>query len=109
MLGFQIDPNSLRARATKLRQFIRDRPEKEVVLVSHGFFNHYLTGDVNEKGEQTTSWWQETELRTFTFVTGDDSAKIQETEDSRQDRDASEEVHEAMVNPKVRTHTGSLP
>lgn len=81
-------PAALNARAAKLRRFIRDRPEKEVVLVSHGFFNHYLTGDVNDKGEQTTPWWQETELRTFEFVDGDEGAMIKETEASVMERGA---------------------
>ena len=76
------------------------------MLVSHGFFNHYLTGDVNEKGEQTTSWWQETELRTFTFVEGDASAKIRETDESLGQRDSSED--EIKANPEDRGQA-SLP
>ncbi|KAI7119156.1 hypothetical protein KC316_g18583 [Hortaea werneckii] len=86
-----VDPPSLNARAAKLRRFIRDRPEKEVVLVSHGFFNHYLTGDVNDKGEQTTPWWEETELRTFSFVEDDERAMIRETDESMRRRGAKEE------------------
>ncbi|KAK3669324.1 hypothetical protein LTR78_010786 [Recurvomyces mirabilis] len=87
---YAVDPKSLNARAAKLRRFIRDRPEKEVALVSHGFFNHYVTGDVNEKGEQTTPWWQETELRTFRFVDGGEEAMIKETDDSMLRRGAVE-------------------
>jgi len=79
---YAVDPKALNARAAKLRRFIRDRDEKEIVLVTHGFFAHYLTGDVNEKGEQTTGWWQETELRTFDFVDGGEKATIKETEES---------------------------
>lgn len=87
-----VDPASLNARAAKLRRFIRERPEKEVVLVSHGFFNHYLTGDVDDEGKQTTPWWQETELRTFTFEDGDgERAMIRETEESRSQRGAAED------------------
>ena len=100
---YATDPASLIRRAAKLRRWIKARPEKEVVLVAHGFFNHYLTGDVNENGEQTTPWWNEAELRTFTFVDGDgtgdrirpyeggdarvdgeDAALIKETEESLQ-------------------------
>lgn len=78
-----IDPASVNIRAAKLRRWIRGRPEREVVLVSHGYFCHYMTGDVNEKGEQTTPSWEETELRTFTFVTGDEEdAMIEESRDS---------------------------
>lgn len=79
---YATDPAPLNARAAKLRRWIRDRPEKEVALVSHGFFNHYLTGDVDEKGEQTTPWWEETELRTYVFVEGSEVAIIRETEES---------------------------
>lgn len=76
-------PEALSARAKELRRFVRSRKEKEVVLVSHGFFNHYLTGDVNEKGEQTTGWWREAEIRTFTFESENDGdAKIKETQES---------------------------
>ncbi|KAK0346597.1 hypothetical protein LTR02_008892 [Friedmanniomyces endolithicus] len=81
---YAVDPKALNARAAKLRRFIRDRDEKEVVLVTHGFFAHYLTGDVNEKGEQTTGWWQETELRTFDFVDGGEKAVLRETGESLQ-------------------------
>ena len=76
------EPKALIARAAKLRSWIKDRPEKEIVLVAHGYFNHYLTGDVDEKGEQTTPWWSEAELRTYRFVDGEDGAMIEETEDS---------------------------
>jgi broad specificity phosphatase PhoE len=88
---YAVDPKSLNARAAKLRRFIRDRPEKEVVLVSHGFFNHYITGDVNEKGEQTTPWWKETELRTFVFLDGGEEAMIKETDESMLRRGAMED------------------
>lgn len=68
---YATDPAALIRRAAKLRRWIKARPEKEVVLVAHGFFNHYITGEVDENGEQTTAWWNEAELRTFTFVDGD--------------------------------------
>lgn len=98
---FATDPAALIRRAAKLRRWIKARPEKEIVLVAHGFFNHYLTGDVDEQGQQTSPWWNEAELRTFTFVDGDgtqdrvrpymggdalvdgeDAALIKETEES---------------------------
>lgn len=92
---FAFDPPALLERAAKLRRWIKQRPEKEVVLVAHGFFNHYITGEVDEKGEQTTPWWNEAELRTYIFVedgdafvgggnevNGNDGAPLQETEES---------------------------
>ena len=98
------EPKALIARAAKLRRFIKARPEKEVVLVAHGYFNHYLTGDVNERGEQTTPWWAEAELRTFEFIEGgrayedgpmvwegEEVAMIRETEESLARRGKNEE------------------
>lgn len=105
---YATDPVALRLRAAKLRRWIRDRPEKEVVLVAHGFFNHYLTGDVDEKGEQTTPWWKEAELRTYRFVEGDrpawkdgengDWAMIEETEASLKRLDGKPEGSTKRVN-----------
>lgn len=53
---FTSDAKAVNERAKKLRKWIKQRPEKEVALVSHGFFNHFLTGEVNDRGEQTTPW-----------------------------------------------------
>lgn len=58
-----------------------------------------MTGDVREDGYQTTPWWNEAEIRTYTFdtsseieayegggtvVDGEDGAAIKETEESLQ-------------------------
>lgn len=53
---FATDPAAVNARAAKLRRWLRARPEGEIVLVSHGYFAHFLTGDVDDRGEQTTPW-----------------------------------------------------
>lgn len=47
-----VDHRSLFVRARALRQWIRERKEEEIVVVTHGYFAHFITGDVNEKGEQ---------------------------------------------------------
>lgn len=88
---YATEPSIVMARAAKLRRWLRSRKEQEIVLVSHGRFAHFLTGHVNEKGEQTTGWWQDAELRSFTFVNEsndqiDDDAMIQETKESRDRR-----------------------
>lgn len=97
---FAFDTKALISRAAKLRRWLKNRPERAIVLVAHGFFNHFLTGDVDEEGNQSTPWWNEAELRTYTFVEdpnssdsaafigggsthdGEDSAMIKETEES---------------------------
>nr|POE93521.1 putative phosphatase spac5h10.03 [Quercus suber] len=76
---YAIEPATVRARATKLRRWIRDRPEKEAALVAHGHFIHYLCGEVDGAGEQTTPYWREAELRTFTLSDNDEQATLKET------------------------------
>lgn len=44
---------ALRKRSCRLRRFLRERPENEIVLVSHGAFSHYITEHVDPKGHQT--------------------------------------------------------
>jgi broad specificity phosphatase PhoE len=43
---------ALRARARALRKWLGGREEREIVLVTHGLFAHYLTGDIDEEGGQ---------------------------------------------------------
>lgn len=82
------DVTSTKARARKLRGWIKGRGEREAVLVSHGRFAHFLTGDVDENGEQTTGYWGNDELRSFRFLEdgegdGEGVDAIRETEESR--------------------------
>lgn len=79
------DVETLRARARKLREWIRGRKEAHVVLVSHGRFAHFMNGTVNDEGEQTDPWWIETEFRSFNFRE-DEGATIKETEESAEKR-----------------------
>lgn len=86
-------------RAQQLRQVIRDRPEKNIALVSHGQFAHYIVGNVSKDGnEQTTRMWENTECRSYEFVSGDDEeAQIKETEDSKGERGDLEKKSEGYV------------
>lgn len=103
---YAIEPKVVNERATKLRKFIRDRAETEVALVSHGFFAHFITGDVDDNGEQTTPWWQETELRSYTFVDGDPNAMIQETEESLKRRGGHKVVDDGQKTSNVPSQRG---
>ena len=44
---------ALRERARRLRNFLRNRPENVIVLVSPGQFAHYITEHVDTEGHQT--------------------------------------------------------
>jgi len=45
---------ALRARAKGMRAWLAGRSEGEVVVVGHGQFWHWLTGEVDEEGRQTS-------------------------------------------------------
>lgn len=78
-----VEPAVVSNRAKGLRNWLRDQPADEIVLVAHGMFNHYLLNEVDEEGTQTTPWWSETELRTYEFASIEDpEAKMVETADS---------------------------
>lgn len=49
-------PEALKERAAKLRAWLQARPEREVAVVGHGNFWHYLTGEVDENGKQTSKF-----------------------------------------------------
>ena len=84
------DAHTLAARARELRLFLRDREEDEVVVVSHGDFLHYVSGDVNQEGEQQNGEWRNTEFRSYRFWPVDHAdAVMQETEESLKMRNAS--------------------
>ncbi|KAG9603477.1 phosphoglycerate mutase-like protein, partial [Aureobasidium melanogenum] len=82
---FDTDPETMIDRAKMLRLYIRDREEKNIVLVSHGTFAHALTGNFTEEGVQTTRMWGNAECRTYTFADGP-GAEIIETEESKKRR-----------------------
>jgi broad specificity phosphatase PhoE len=100
-------PEALKDRAAKLRAWLHTRPEGEVAVVGHGNFWHYLTGEVDENGKQTSKlslwewgldflltrviapYWSNNEWRSYTFVEGKDgSVDLQEDEESIARREA---------------------
>jgi broad specificity phosphatase PhoE len=87
---FAPDGPSLSTRALELRRFLRDRDEQEVVVVSHGDFLHYVSGEINDDGSQAKGWWTNTECRSYRFFpVGHDDATLQETDESWKIRGAS--------------------
>ncbi|KAK2794036.1 hypothetical protein FQN51_000945 [Onygenales sp. PD_10] len=60
-------------RAREARQWLKARPEKEIVMVSHGGFLHYFTEDWQDSTLYTGTGWRNTEFRTYTFSDSIDS------------------------------------
>lgn len=56
-------PEALGKRARALRAWLYERSEKEVVVVGHGNFWHWLTGEIDAEGNQTSKL-----LRSLGFV-----------------------------------------
>lgn len=69
---------ALQARARYVRNFLRSRPEKCIVLVAHGDILRYIVF-----GEQNATPWSNAEVRKYTFVEEEDEdawLKLIETE-----------------------------
>jgi broad specificity phosphatase PhoE len=78
------DVKTLQARARWNRRWLRERPEKSIVLVAHGDCLRYLTeGEsthvssyvvprLNETGHNSHALWANTEVREYTFASDDD-------------------------------------
>lgn len=88
---FAVDSHSLIERARALREYLKSRLEKNIGIVSHGSFAHYIVGNVDEEGEQTTRMWSNTECRSYVFAEeGENDSKamlveLQESIDRRPD------------------------
>ncbi|CAI7662638.1 unnamed protein product [Penicillium palitans] len=85
----------IEARARDTRLWLQARPEKEIVVVSHGGFLHFLTEDWEDGCKHDATAWASVECRTYEFVTDDGdcpsteqsaNSRMQETTDSRHRR-----------------------
>ncbi|KAL1976225.1 hypothetical protein VTN31DRAFT_2507 [Thermomyces dupontii] len=92
-------PRALRKRAREVRRWLRSRPEKEIVLVTHGGILHYITEDWEDYSAYQGTGWTNAEYRTFKFsdtlhkedlegkpLEDSDDATLVETPESRQRR-----------------------
>ncbi|KAK2735014.1 hypothetical protein FQN57_001390 [Myotisia sp. PD_48] len=89
---------SITARAREARRWLKERPEKEIAIVSHGGFLHYFTEDWQDSTLYQGTGWANTEFRTYHFTDavhdddllgnkhGVDNASVVETMDSRKRR-----------------------
>lgn len=60
---YATDSKALKARALWNRQWLRARPEQEIVVVAHGDMLRYLT-----EGENSMTAWANCEVREYTFA-----------------------------------------
>lgn len=68
-----------------------DRNELRIVVVTHGEFVHWLTGDFSGVSEHNNTGWRNAEVRSFRFAEGDgdgDDATLVETAQSVERRGA---------------------
>ncbi|WPG98234.1 Hypothetical protein R9X50_00102200 [Acrodontium crateriforme] len=102
------DVEAVKARARDARKWLMARPEKEIVVVTHGGFLHYLTEDFVGSNTPNHTGWTNTEYRTYVFSNNDtDNAHMIETPKSRSRRfpeeQASLDREELAQLPPVHT------
>ncbi|KAJ5596097.1 hypothetical protein N7450_002555 [Penicillium hetheringtonii] len=86
---------ALKERARAARRWLKARPEKEIIVVTHGGYLHYFTEDWEDSSQYQGTGWVNTEYRTYTFTDENhmddlegnaldgDNASISETIESR--------------------------
>lgn len=93
------EKEAISKRAADLRSFLLQRSEKQIVLVTHGAFAHFLTEDFDVEDPMTGTAWLNCEHRMFDFTSDSTSgdAHLEETEESRSSRGAEEREHDPHV------------
>lgn len=59
---------SIANRAREARRWLKARPEKNIVMVTHGGFLHYFTEDWEDSTLYQGTGWANTEFRTYQFT-----------------------------------------
>ncbi|EGP86592.1 unnamed protein product [Zymoseptoria tritici ST99CH_1A5] len=96
--AFTPDTPSLIDRAAKLREWLRKRPEKNIAVVSHGSFAHFIVGNIDHQGEQITRMWDNAECRSYAFLSDeDDVCQLRELDESKAGRRDLEKKGEGYV------------
>ncbi|WWC61927.1 uncharacterized protein I303_104513 [Kwoniella dejecticola CBS 10117] len=66
-----LDPVNAAERAKQVRRWLRDRPEKEIVVVAHGTILGYIVD-----GHRSDRNWENVEVKTYTFLSDDDEEAL---------------------------------
>ncbi|KAI1192372.1 histidine phosphatase superfamily [Nemania serpens] len=91
-------------RGKRARRWLRRRPEKNILVVSHGCFLHFLTDDWVDAVNSHATSWDNAEVRTFVFEDEHDSDNIAlcETEESRLERGLVREALSVREQHRLR-------
>ncbi|KAF1352635.1 phosphoglycerate mutase family protein-like protein [Lizonia empirigonia] len=97
--------DAISKRAADLRRFLMQRSEKQIVLVTHGAFTHFLTEDWDVEDPMTGTAWLNCEHRIFEFTPDSTAADahLEETEASRSSRGLEEREVDPHVLEELRT------
>ncbi|KAF2719226.1 phosphoglycerate mutase-like protein [Polychaeton citri CBS 116435] len=90
------DKAAITGRARQARCWLRDRSEKNIVVVTHGGFLHFLTEDWTGSDLYPGTGWRNTEFRSYGISSGEPTqAHLVETTESRQRRQGKEKSLDA--------------
>ena len=96
-------PTAIDKRAWDARLWLKARPEKHIVVVTHGGFVHHFTEDWSGSNKFAGTGWANTEYRSYNFSSNEpEEAHIVETQESRRRRRGEEKPldREEQVNLK---------
>ncbi|KAL4873066.1 hypothetical protein BDV12DRAFT_116277 [Aspergillus spectabilis] len=91
-------------RARTARRWLKARPEKEIVMVSHGGVLHYFTEDWENSSQFQGTGWVNTEYRTYEFS---DNVDLDDLEGQKLDSDNASLV-ETLESRKRRGKQGPM-
>ncbi|QIX02300.1 hypothetical protein AMS68_007817 [Peltaster fructicola] len=81
------EADAINRRARDARKWLMARPEKDIVVVTHGGFLHYFTEDWTGSDKFAGTGWANTEFRSYTFdMSKPEEAHLIETPESRKRR-----------------------
>ncbi|WWC69952.1 uncharacterized protein I206_103896 [Kwoniella pini CBS 10737] len=81
------NPKNASERARRVRNWLRDREENEIVVVAHGDILRYIADN-----QQSSRPWGNAEVKIFTFAAEDDeNASVVEVEEPEEPKDATDE------------------
>ncbi|KAF1845013.1 phosphoglycerate mutase-like protein [Cucurbitaria berberidis CBS 394.84] len=95
-------------RAADLRNWFFQRPEEQIVVVTHGAFAHFLTEDWDVDDPMTGTAYKNCEHREFVFTADStaEDAHVTETRQSRTSRGAQEIESDPHVLDELKTVEG---